>query len=321
MSRARYDIKKRYLQWFKLITLSGVMSLSVINQSLATTGAEFLRQDSSPSAKVLMGGSALAQGSALLVVNPAGLLGEDVAQLSFTHFASFVETAYEQLEILYPLNQKLSLGGRVFYASAYNLMEIDEFGENAGAISNYDVIVHPAVAWRVSDQLNLGLGTKLFQSVLAGFTSQGAAVDLGAHYQLDVLPITLAAVLQNLGFMTAYDQQADRLPMTWTAGAAYKWSAKAHHIQLLADVGAVLEDNYVLTPVVGIQYHYHHTAFIRAAYRFDDELGNMMIGAGMSWQSLGVDYSYQPYGELGDNHRLTLSYYFKNNISSAPLVK
>lgn len=305
--KSKSSLKERV----KLIILIGMMSFSLCPMLRATTGAEFLRQESSPNASVLMGGSALEQGSSAIVVNPAGMLGQSETSLSFTHFASFVETAYQQLEIGYPLGEKMVIGGRLFYDSAYNLTEINELGEAVDNVTNYDVIVHPAVAMSVMENLSLGLGLKLFQSVLDDYHSMGAAVDLGLQYKLKSLPVALSFVMQNLGFMTAYDQAADNLPISMSVGAAFKWAAHAHQLILLADLSTAIEENLIMTPLVGLQYQYHHNAFVKVAYRLDEELGNLMIGAGVKWGVLGFDYSYQPYGALGDNHRVTLSYYFK----------
>ncbi len=299
----------------KSSTMAGVMITvlalaGMMTPVLAVTGAGFLRLDNSPSALVLMGGAALSDTPGMLAVNPAGLLGQQ-GSISFSHFASFSQTSYEQLEGLLPLGSQFSLGGRIFYDSDYGLADFDLDGNNIGTIANYDLMVNPGLAYQVGGSLRLGLGLKGFHSVLSTYNSWGAAVDMGVQYQVPGLGLSLGAAVQNLGFMTAFSTAQEQLPLGLDLGAAFQWLAGPHQFTVLGDLTTVVEDYETVTPVVGLAYHYAGLASIRAAYRFDQELGNLMVGAGLTWQGIGVAYTYQPLSGLGDNHRLTISYYFQ----------
>src|SRR5512143_1235070 len=97
-----------------------------------TTGAEFLRTEVPAAASALAAGTAASTGSEALTWNPAGLLGQAYPSLSFTHFPSFADTAYEQLEGYYPGWLEGSWAARFFYASTYNFTEYDAFGQAVG---------------------------------------------------------------------------------------------------------------------------------------------------------------------------------------------
>ncbi len=278
---------------------------------LALTGADFLRLESSPNAAVMMGGAALSGTPAMLAVNPASLLGQQEPSISFSHFASFALTGYEQLEGVIPLGSHLAVGGRLFYDSAYGLADIDLEGNNQGTIANYDLLVNPAMAVKINELLNLGVGLKGFQSVLFDYSSVGAALDMGVHFQVPGLGLSLGASMQNLGFMTAYNTVQEQLPLSFDLGAAYQWLSGPHQFTVLGDVTTVVEEYQTLTPILGAVYRYGGLASVRVAYRLDQELGNLMVGAGLTWQAIGVAYAYQPLGALGDNHRFSVSYLFK----------
>ncbi len=303
------------------LRLKGLMLiglLSLVTGLRASTGAEFLRPESSPNATVMMGGSALEGGSAMLAINPAGLLGQAYASLAFTHYASFVETAYEQMEFLWPAQPGLAWAGRLFYDSTYNFVAINDLGERVATVDNYDLLLNPAVAWRLDPMLDLGVGLKLFRSVIASYSSMGAAADIGVQVHWPGMPLSLGASLQNLGMMTAYDQQADSLPLALTLGGAWDVNFGINQLILTADLTTGFDEHRPLTPIAGMEYHYASLASVRLAYRMDEELGNIIVGAGVQWRRLGLDYSYQPYGVLGENHRLTLSYYFRSLAQEKP---
>jgi hypothetical protein len=50
---------------------------------------------------------------------------------------------------------------------------------------------------------------------------------------------------------------------------------------------------------------------LRVGYRTGsdvDGLSGLRAGLGLSWQGIGVDYAYAPYGKLGASHRISISY-------------
>ncbi|MBN1595207.1 OmpA family protein [candidate division FCPU426 bacterium] len=281
-------------------------------EAAGATGAEFLRIDVPASTAALAAGTAVQGGSALLAWNPAGILGQQEPSLSLTHVSSFIDTAYEQLEGVYPQWLGGSWALRLFYGSTYDFMEINEYGDEVGELENYDVLLHFAHARNVWGGIQAGLAVKAFESVLAGYNSHGLALDAGVQYHLAALPLSLGIALQNLGAMTAFEEEADPLPLLFRAGAASRWQPlPGHGLNLRLDAWQPLagDDDTVL--VAGLEYTMQELLAVRAGYRFLAELGGLSLGAGVRVDAFGLDYAYQPFNGLGDNHRLTFTYYFQ----------
>ncbi len=281
-------------------------------QSAGTTGAEFLQAEVPAGTAALAAGVAKSGGIGAMDWNPAAILGQTDPAVAFTHFASFVDTAYEQLELIYPGWLEGNWGVRVFYASTYDFVILDDLGEATGTLDNHDLLLQAAYARPVAPGLSAGAALKVFESVLAEYSSHGAAVDLGLRYQTPWTPLALGAVLQNLGGMTAFESEADALPLGLRVGADLQvrpWGE--HAVDLLADANLPLAGDDPVQMSLGLEYGFKEFLFLRGGYRFTDQLGALSLGAGLRWGNVGLDYAYQPFSDLGDNHRFTLIYQFK----------
>lgn len=288
-------------------------------RAAGTTGAEFLLTEVPARSAALAAGTAGQGDAQQLTWNPAGILNQTQPGLAFTHAASFVDTAYEQLEGLLPDWLGGAWAAQVFYASTYNFTEIDEFGEEVGALENYDLMAAVTHARALGGGFSAGLTAKFFTSLLAGYSSQGGAADLGLQYQLPGLPLRLGAALRNLGAMTAFESEADPLPLRLLAGAAWELElGGGHAVNVLADVQQPLAGAEDAAVAAGLQYSYASLLAVRAGYRALDDLGSLSLGAGLRFSGFGLDYAYQPFDGLGDNHRFTFSYFFPKPAEAAP---
>jgi hypothetical protein len=296
--------------WF--IMIMAIVLRAVPLQGAGTTGAEFLRIDVPASASAVGAGTAATAGSAALAWNPAGVLGQQKPSLSFTHVTSFIDTAYEQLEGVYPN----WLGGdwalRFFYASTYDFIEVDEYGEEVGALENHDVLFHLAHGRDLGYGLQVGLAVKAFESVLAGYSSQGVAVDAGVRWNIDQFPLSLGVAVQNMGSMSAFETEADPLPALFLGGVAFDLDLiTGHHLSLRSDLQQPMVGDEASSVILGLEYSIQELLIIRSGYRLFDDEGSLSLGLGLRYDDFGLDYSYQPFNGLGDNHRFTLSYYFQ----------
>lgn len=295
--------------------ISGAILLCLINaggtRAAGTTAAEFLRTLIPADAAAVSAGVAGEGGSETLAWNPAGILGRAYPSVAVTHFASFSDTAYEQIESLLPDWLGGAWAGRLFYVSTYDFQEIDAYGAEVGELDNHDLMLQLAYARPLGKNWSAGAAVKLFESALAGFYSRGAAVDIGVRFQTPWTPLAFGAVLQNTGATTAFASAAEPLPLQAALGAVLEvlpWSG--HRIRLLTDVVQPLAGDDNLWASAGFEYGLNEMLFFRGGYRFTGELGQLTLGAGMRLAGIGVDYAYQPYAELGSDHRFTVSYAF-----------
>ncbi len=298
-------------RWSYSLAIVLMMGISGQTEASGTTGAQFLCIEVPASSAALAAGAAARQGSAALTWNPAGIMGESYPGVAFTHFSSFVDTAYEQIEGVYPGWLEGSWAMRIFYASTYNFMEM-ELGEEIGSIDNHDLLIQLAYARGLAPGLAAGVALKFFESALAGYHRQGAAIDAGMQYQTLWPWLALGVAIQNLGTMSAFEEEAASLPLKVLGGAMLKFVLlSGHEINLLADVHQPLAGDEDTVLAFGLKYSLWDMILLRGGYRFMNELGNLSMGAGFRMSGFGLDYAYQPFAELGNNHRVTLAYLFQ----------
>jgi len=304
------DVSSKYrMRFFAIIILLGSGNPS----AFGSIGADMLRMDVPANSAALAAGAANSGGSEMLAWNPAGILGQTMPSCSFTHFFSLADTAYEQLEGLYPQWLNGSCAFRIFYASTYNFVERDLQGNDRGTVNNHDLLLHLAYARAWDPAWTIGAALKLFESVLAEYDSQGFGIDLGAQYKLPRFPsLVLGLALQNIGLMNAWDTSADSLPLLAVFGAAFTLPLLSEHqVKLLLDINQLLAGAKAPLVSLGLEYNLKNILCLRSGYRLENELGTLSLGAGISYANFGLDYAFQPFGILGNNHRFTLSFYLR----------
>ncbi len=290
--------------------LLGVLSAAVVEAD-STSGARFLNVVMPAESAATGAGTADQSSSAALTWNPAAIPGQGGPGMAFTHLASFAGTAYEQLEAVFPQTPLGSLAARVFYVSTYDVMEVDEQGHSVGLVDNHDLLLQAVYARNYFiPGLRVGTGLKFFESRLAEYSSIGAALDLGAQYKLIGTPVITGLAVQNLGIMSAYARQADTLPIRLAAGAGVElelWSG--HTLKLMADVLQFFTGEALTQPALGFEYAVQKKFLVRCGYQLVSEsMGAFTAGAGVRLFGFGLDYAFQPFSVLGNNHRFTLGY-------------
>ena len=298
----------------KQILVSLVMlSLAVVGKSEGTgiTGAEFLLEEISAATAALAAGQADSRGMTGIQKNPASILGQTKPSFSFTHFATFGDTAYEQIGGLLPNCMGGNLAARIFYASTYDFPDINEFGQEVGTVANHDMLMHIVYARRLIPTLEIGTAVKYFESALAEFQRAGIAMDFGVRWQTPLPPLAVGISLQNIGTMSKFAETSEQLPTVFNSGIAINlYYAKLHQVKILADISAQVTGDSDSSVLAGVEYIWNQIVFLRGGYRFEDELGALSMGGGIQYAGFGLDYAYQPLQDLGVNHRFTLYYVF-----------
>ncbi len=304
--------------WLIILILCSLVT-GLKDEAAGTMGAEFLLMEVPAASSALAAGTAAGGGSETLTWNPAGILEQPDISLAFTHYSSLADTAYEQLEVLYPAWLGGSWAARVFFARTYNFLEFNEWGEEVGTIDNYNMLLNLAHARSLGSGFEIGLGLKYFRSILAGFSSQGGAMDIGLRMQTGWQPLALGLAIQNIGRMEAFDQEADELiPVIRTGIALQLAPLIGPEIKIFADISRSLAEEEPTIAAGGLEYKIQDMIFLRGGYRLESELGGFSLGTGFRFSGIGLDYAYQPYGGLGATHRFTFSYLFvKPGLSGA----
>jgi hypothetical protein len=298
----------------------GLLALALSHPRTAfswATGADFLLME--PSARAVAGGGAFAaslSGLDSLSYNPAGLAGLGQAlHTSFSHVQSFGGWQYDSAALGFP-RWGLDFGAEFSSSRLQPFQVYDDLGDPAGFAGAGNLVYGLSCGSQsVIDHIWSGLRVRGFSSELAGYTSQGFALDGGLIYRpLDHYPLNFGFSVQNLGAQSAFVEDADPLPLLYRLGV--DWSAyKNEHYSgaVKADLVVNMGDNRPDQGRAGIELQFYHAVFASAGMQMDPVRGlHYMFGAGMNnIAGLGVSYAYLPHETLGAAHRISLDYQYE----------
>ncbi len=162
---------------------------------------------------------------------------------------------------------------------------------------------------RKTDLVDFGAEVKIVQSHIATTQATTFAVDLGARRVFG--PVTVGAVVRNVGPGMKFDTETDDLPLRLALGAAYKFGAgHALTAELTnapraggTDVG--FGGEYQVIKNVWVRGGYTTQTAITGGTGFDAARG-LTLGLGLRNERWSLDYAAVPMGELGSTHRFTV---------------
>ena len=270
--------------------------------------------------KIPVGARAAAMGSAYTAIandvtslywNPAGLGSLRQREISAMHSRWLMGSSYDFLGYAHPTR----LGTLGFGLSRLSQPEQEGRGENRDKTSYFgasDSVFTIGYGRRVSDRLHLGLGLKALQSRIGSYKGQGLAMDLGATYRPQGLPVSFGLAARNLGPGVRFIGERTRLPLTLSFGAA---SSFISGMTLSADVGYRPYDKEINFSL-GTEYAFLGALALRAGYQSSRNeglaakspvLSGFAGGLGFRLSRYRIDYTLTPFGQLGNTQRLSLS--------------
>ncbi len=191
----------------------------------------------------------------------------------------------------------------------------------AGTIS-YSKFINP--------KTSIGINLKIIQQKIEEETANGFAFDLGTLINLSLagqatyqLPLSLGFTIQNLGPQMKFINEGYNLPLTISAGLAYK-------IFSVCNLGLNVTHRVFEKRTefgFGTEYWFLNTIALRGRYsisNLNNQLPNNQLtdlskfGFGLGFKlsevitsevitSYQIDYSFLPYADLGNIHRLSFS--------------
>jgi hypothetical protein len=242
--------------------------------------------------------------------NPASLAGVRSGQITLSHFASVVDTAYQQLDAVLPVESGSAFGVSALYGRTYDYTS-DPGAATGEPIDNYDFLISATYARDLGQDISLGVGMKAFESALLEYRSRGAAVDAGIQYRTFWQPLSLGASVQNIGFKSAFIQEREGLPLTARVGTSILYKPLAGQQAGIYLDGVWSDLDEAVSFAGGIEYLFYDTLVLRGGYRNNGDLGQLSAGLGFRGAHWQIDYAYQPYGVLGNTNRLSVSYRFE----------
>ncbi|OGH60521.1 MAG: hypothetical protein A3G34_03610 [Candidatus Lindowbacteria bacterium RIFCSPLOWO2_12_FULL_62_27] len=305
----------RWLRWYwVLVALLAIATPAVaggIHRKAGTSGLAFLKIDVGTRA-VAMGRTmtAIPDGVNAVYGNPAGLLKIHDKELTMTYTNWLVDMKYSHVGYGLPMSDRTAIA---FSGSVLDYGKIegrDLTGFPIGTIRGGDQILAFTLAHRRTKKLGVGLTIKAMREKLSDEKAKAVGFDFGMIQQTGVEGLFLGAAIQNLGSRITFVKQADPMPFTYRMGAA--WHLFEYRLQIGAD--ALKRRDAPFEYNVGLEYRPMKLLALRAGYSTENDLDDgLTAGFGIDVSSLHFDYAYVPYGDLGNTHRMTLTFRYGKN--------
>jgi len=270
--------------------------------------------------KLGVGARASAMGSAQLAVasdatslywNPAGLALVDGWNLHLSHNEWIQDVRYEFAAIARNWGQH---GFGAGFSGLYmdELERRDDAGNFLGHFGFYDIAVWGGWGTTVKPGVYLGSSVKMLVEQIDDMTATGFAVDVGTRYDTPIPNLSVGAGVFNIGPKMKFSVEEFNIPRFFGFGASYvvpleNWSGD---VLVAADIVSYRGED--AKAHFGAEYSFKKLASLGVGYKFGYDVEGFTAGGGFSRGPLSFGYAYSAIGsELGDAHRVSLSYSFR----------
>lgn len=288
------------------------------------TGASFLRIDTGARPAALGGAyTAIADDVNAMYYNPGGLASLKLREVGATHAQWLLGSTFD----FFGYAQPTSLGTfglgmtRLGYGSTDGRDASRQASSGFSATDTaYSVgfsrtLGGVGIGWLDSGKTGVGMNVKWLQSSIGQYSASALAFDLGATHRLSGLPLSFGASVLNLGQGMKFLDQTDPLPLTVSLGSSWR---VAGVMSLALDVRREVYDQRTAVGV-GTEYAVLSGLSLRAGYASQlaqaargakvggvSMLGGLSGGIGLKFSKYRADYTFAPFGELGNVQRLSL---------------
>lgn len=289
-----------------------------IHDSAGESGAKFLLipVGAKPAA---MGESyvAVANDVNALYWNPAGLTLNPNISITAMHYEWFQDIRYDFLGFSRPLGNRNAIG---FYVGGLYTSDLEKRNdiwdeEPIDKFSTGDYFLGIAYSRDITSSISFGLAGKGIYQKIDDENATGMAFDIGLHFHPMTLHyLTFGANVQNIGPKLKFREESDDLPLNFRVGTALSFPERG--FTFATELNLPNDNNPRLS--AGLEYWIKELFAFRTGYRYkfegndatDDDLEGMSVGVGFYISGAEIDYAYAPFGNLGDTHRISLTYSF-----------
>jgi len=277
-----------------------------------TAGAQFLKLGSGARASAMGNAySGVADDASAVYWNPAGLNQINEKCISVTHSIMFEDIYYDWVSCVSPLKGGGVLGIGVQYLSYGKIMGTDLYGNDLSNFRPNDLAVIGSYGFKAGNVM-FGLSGKYISSQIMK-SAVAYAADVGAMYKISDDRMSFGLAVQNLGGKIKFKEAGDKLPLNIKLGGAYK--IKENWI-VAADANEPVDGKIYFC--AGTEYRYNVAEDVslagRAGYntstRDTGGLSGLTGGLGAVFAKYDIDYSFSPFGDLGNIHRITFGLKF-----------
>lgn len=256
---------------------------------------------------------AAARGSESLRYNPAGLGWTDHRTAEFSYNKLVEEVGLASINYAAPIakNGGWSVGLKwINYGSIKRTTVADPTGFTSGSFTSSDLAFSAGYGHKFNDNFSAGATGRYFSSKLAEFRASSFTFDLGAQWKVTD-QLTLASVIQNVGSELEFVSVGEKLPTLFKMGAAY--TTLNDRLLVTADIEKVRDEEATMR--FGSEYQINDPLTVRLGWNGQNQTEDgffrkLTAGFGVKRDQIGLDYAYQPYGDLGSNHTIAVNYDF-----------
>jgi hypothetical protein len=335
----------RKLNWLMPLLMAGCCLLADLanaqSRKAGLTGAAFL--------KVGVGARAVGLGSATTA------LTGDVNQIFWNPAGIALTPDDAEIQATFSYNKWIADLGHNSAAVSYNWEDVGTFGIGfisfgiSGIPSDRDILVDPALqpfqidlntsstydyrdiavqfsyARYVTENLSLGVTTKIISQSIDGESAGALAFDGGSVYSIGLLGWKIAARFSNLGSDIKFYDIAYGLPLSFSIGTSIV-PVKTEESRFMLAIDAVKPQDGPQYFFSGIEYTFMKMVSLRAGWKFNysgtDDGGTssrsaikstiegLSLGAGVranvEGYDIGVDYSFTKMDLLSAAHRISV---------------
>lgn len=275
---------------------------------VGATQSEFLKIGLSARAAGMAGAfGAVADDLGALEYNPAGLGLLNNSQVSFMYSRWLADISFGSIAgaHIVPVIGTIGIG--------LNLLDIGDIeGSTLKNFKASSFLFRAAWARTLRPNLTVGAGAKILNEKISDLNSSGGTLDAGVLYT-PFRGLQLGAAVENLGTVSAFENENDALPLLVKVAAAWK-GLEGEYGQLVvaADLDYFPPPSSLFNPTVGVEYWGGRYFALRAGYALrQTDLSSLVgfaAGVGIRWQTLRVDYAFAPFSSLGTTHRVALNW-------------
>ncbi|MEW6042459.1 MAG: hypothetical protein AB1633_13150, partial [Elusimicrobiota bacterium] len=165
-------------------------------------------------------------------------------------------------------------------------------------------------------------GKKADGSTQEKYSPTTFALDLGVLYRPQASKLSLGLAIQNAGGSIKYISKSETLPLMVKLGIAYKLNLSGEKHKLMPSLDLVPVADGGMKINFGTEYTFNQSDTMKFAGRVgykgigsvdNTALGGMAgisFGAGVEYSNYVFDFSFVPYGVLGNTFRVAFGYNF-----------
>lgn len=255
-------------------------------------------------------GSTLAEDATSLHYNPAGLAEARGLSMTSEYVSGLAGTDRQFLGAVLPVGEAGGIGVSLLrwdYGSTDRTLAdaTGAFAGNAGTFSGSDLALRIGYGTRIGS-LRVGAAAGFVRQKVDDVSGDGAFLTLGARWEDRTGRLRLAAALRNLGTRLDFTTSGERPAAEGVLGVSYR---------ALPTLTAALDLSYAEdggeNAHAGVEWRPRDWVALRGGYTSTTDAGDGFTGGvGVVYEGIALDYAFAPFGDLGDDHRVSLSYAF-----------